>query len=58
LEVAFLRLLRRFRLPPSVAQHVVIDPTGGFVARVDFAYPDVRLALEADSFIWHSGGVA
>ena len=27
------------------------------VARVDYAYPEARLAIEADGYRWHSGRV-
>lgn len=44
-------LLHRSDLPAPVAQHVIrVD--GRFVARVDFAWPDLRLALEYDG-VWH-----
>jgi G:T-mismatch repair DNA endonuclease (very short patch repair protein) len=43
-------LLHRAGIPP-VAQHRVFDDEG-FVARVDFAYPDLRLAVEYDG-LWH-----
>lgn len=39
-------------LPRPEAQYVVRTPTGGFVARVDLAYPAVRLAIEYDG-AWH-----
>ncbi|MFI7588008.1 endonuclease domain-containing protein [Spongisporangium articulatum] len=35
-------------LPPPVVQHEVRDPRGGFVARVDLAWPQWRLAVEYD----------
>jgi very-short-patch-repair endonuclease len=44
-------LLHRSSLPRPVAQHVV-RRDGRFVARVDFAWPEHRLALEYDG-IWH-----
>ncbi|SDC01107.1 hypothetical protein SAMN05660690_0176 [Geodermatophilus telluris] len=44
-------LVRGSGLPPPVAQHVVRSG-GGFVARVDFAWPEHRLALEYDG-AWH-----
>lgn len=47
-------LLRRSRLPSPVPQYEIWDG-GTLVARVDFAYPDVRLAIEADSARYHSG---
>lgn len=54
LELKLLRLLRRHGLPEPVCQ---FDIRRGniVVARVDFAYPDVRLAIEADGFRFHSG---
>jgi hypothetical protein len=45
-------------LPEPVAQHVVRDHIGRFVARVDLAYPEYRIALEYDSFQEHTGKVA
>jgi hypothetical protein len=44
-------LLHRSGLPVPVAQHVVRS-NGRFVAKVDFAWPDRRLALEYDG-AWH-----
>jgi hypothetical protein len=44
-------------LPEPVAQHV-IRADGQFVARVDLAYPDARIAIEYDSFEHHTGKVA
>jgi very-short-patch-repair endonuclease len=41
-----------------VRQHVVRDDTGAFVARVDFAIPRARLAIEAHSKQFHSGAEA
>ena len=47
-----LRLLfRRAGLPAPVAQYRVFDDDG-FVARLDFAYPDLRIAIEYDG-LWH-----
>lgn len=43
-------------LPRPVAQHVVLDVRGRFVARVDFAWPDVRVALEYEGG-WHAHNV-
>ena len=48
LETKFLQLLRRKRLPLPVRQRVVRDEAG-FVARVDFIYPDEDLVIEVDS---------
>ena len=44
-------LLQRAGMPP-VAQYRVHDE-GGFIARVDFAYPEVRVAVEYDG-LWHA----
>ena len=44
-------LLHSSRLPAPVAQHVVRDEDG-FVARVDFAWPDAKVALEYEGR-WH-----
>ena len=44
-------LMRRGGLPTPVAQYRVFDDAG-FVARVDFAYPELRLAVEHDG-AWH-----
>ncbi len=30
---------------------------GGLVAVVDFAYPDLKLAIEADGYRWHTGRI-
>ena len=49
LEDALLRVLRQGGLPRPVRQYQV----GG--AWVDFAYPGLRLGIEADSGIWHGG---
>ena len=45
-------LLRRRGLVP-VPQHVVRDDRGGFVAQVDLAFPDARVAVEYDG-AWHA----
>jgi len=46
-------LVHRSPLPDPVAQYAVLDPRGRFVARVDFAWPEFRLALEYDG-LWHA----
>jgi hypothetical protein len=48
LERAFLQLVRGASLPEPVPQ-VEVSDAAGFIARVDFAYPDRRLAIELDS---------
>ena len=46
-------LLGRAGLPDPVAQFRVFDEEG-FIARVDFAYPDLKIAIEYDG-LWHGG---
>lgn len=53
LENRMAKLLRRAGLPRAVFHHVVRTPTGVFLAEVDFAYPDVKLAIEVDGFGVH-----
>ena len=52
-EWRLLRALGESGLPPPTPQHGVRLPNGR-VARVDFAYPEARLAVEADSYRFHS----
>ena len=51
LEARIRRVIRRKRFPAPVGQHWVRD--GGFAARLDFAYPDVKVYLEGDGFGFH-----
>jgi very-short-patch-repair endonuclease len=37
---------------------VLNDDCGNFVCRFDFAYPHIRLGIEARSWTWHSGDAA
>lgn len=53
-ETRLLRRLGRAGLPTPLAQHEIRDG-GRLVAIVDFAYPDRKLAIEADGYRWHSG---
>jgi hypothetical protein len=57
LERAFVRQYKLRGRTPPIAQHEIFDERG-FVARVDFAFPDVRLAIELDSRRWHLNAVA
>lgn len=41
-------------LPPPVRQYEVRDSKGKLVARVDFAYPEALIAVEADGHEFHS----
>ncbi len=47
------QLLRAGLPVPARQFEIVID--GHFVARPDLAYPDLLVAIEADSYRWHSG---
>ncbi len=50
LESRMMRLLRRHRLPtPDV--ELTTGPDGEY--RLDFAYPNRRLAIEVDGYVWH-----
>jgi very-short-patch-repair endonuclease/alkylated DNA nucleotide flippase Atl1 len=52
-EACLFRCLRDAGLPLPVAQYRVLMPDGSEVF-LDFAYPDVMLAIEADSYLWHA----
>jgi hypothetical protein len=45
-------------LPGLVRQHVIRRADGTFLARVDFAIPDLKIAIEAHSRRWHFGSAA
>lgn len=49
------RLLCDAGVPEPVLEHIVLTPGGSFLARVDLAYPALRIAIECDSDRWHSG---
>jgi hypothetical protein len=51
------RRLRSSGLKPKL-QHQVFDTHGHFVARLDFAWLQERVALHVDSYEWHDGRVA
>ncbi len=53
-ETRLLRALRNARIPPPITQHEVRGH-GRLLAVVDFAWPDAKLAVEADGYAWHSG---
>lgn len=53
LEKAMAKVLRRAGLPKAVFHFVVTTPGGLFLAEVDFAYPDIKLAIEVDGFGAH-----
>jgi hypothetical protein len=52
-ETRALHLLASAGFPRPVCQYEVFDGDL-FVARVDFAYPHIKLAIEADGFAFHS----
>lgn len=45
---------RRYGFPQSVFQYWVTLPDYG-PARLDFAYPELKVGVEADSYAWHLG---
>ena len=53
LEARVLRLLRRSGLPAPVRQHEVRLPDGRR-RYLDFAWPSIKVAVEADGYQWHS----
>jgi very-short-patch-repair endonuclease len=53
LERRMAKVLRRAGLPPAVFHYAVLTPAGLFLAEVDFAYPEVKLAVEVDGFGVH-----
>lgn len=53
MEMKFLRLVKRAKLPQPVAQFPIRLPNGESI-RIDFAYPDRRLAIECDGYEFHS----
>lgn len=52
-EAAAIRKLRSFGIPEPVTQFVLVDNAGEFVARMDMAWPEHRVAREYDSVKWH-----
>lgn len=57
LETRLLRVMRNAGLPMPELQYEIREG-GKLVARVDFAFPTVRLAIEADGFRYHSSPAA
>ncbi len=53
-EARMATLLREAGLGHATAEHTVVDEHGGFIAVVDFAFPDRRLAIEVDGYEFHS----
>lgn len=54
-EHRIMRLLAKHGLPAPVPQHEIRRPDGSLVARVDFAYPELKIAIEYDSYAHHLG---
>ena len=50
-ESLVLSLLREHGLPDPVLHHRVLAPDGRFVAEVDLAYPELKLAIELDGAV-------
>jgi hypothetical protein len=53
LEGKLMRLLESHGFPIGVPHYEIWDG-GSHIARVDLAYPDLRLAIEADGYRYHS----
>ena len=53
-ELRLLQALRKASLPPPERQFEITD-AGRLLGRVDFAYPWAKVAIEADSYTFHSG---
>jgi hypothetical protein len=53
LEPRMARLLQSADLPPAIYHYVLRTPEGRFLAEVDFAYPQRRLAIEVDGYAVH-----
>lgn len=53
-EALVAKIIDQSSLPAPRRQYEVYEGER-FIARVDFAYPELKLAIEADSYTWHSG---
>jgi hypothetical protein len=58
LESMLIRVLKSAGLPVPISQHEVFAHDGALIGRVDFAFPELRLAIEIDGYGFHSGKVA
>ena len=54
METRLMQVLRDGGFPRAVAQYEILDRNGVFVARVDAALPELRVAIEYDSMQEHS----
>jgi hypothetical protein len=57
-ERLLFRMLDRHGFPAPVTQYEIRDETGNVIARPDLAYPDLKIAIEYESFQEHAGKVA
>ena len=55
LESRFEVLIVAAGLAQPERQYDIFDADGSFIARVDFAYPEARLAIEVDGLRYHGG---
>jgi very-short-patch-repair endonuclease len=56
LEDLLVRILRKHRLPLPRGQWPI--NLAGFQVHADFAYPDCKIAIECDSYTWHTDRAA
>ncbi|HVL89288.1 MAG TPA: type IV toxin-antitoxin system AbiEi family antitoxin domain-containing protein [Actinomycetota bacterium] len=54
-ETRLLRVLLKAGLPRPVPQYETFDASARLIARVDFAYPEYKIAIQADGFAFHGG---
>jgi hypothetical protein len=55
METLMLDVIERHGLPAPVPQFEIYDGAGNFLARVDAAYPELRIAIEYQSYQEHAG---
>jgi len=58
METEVLQVLRMNGFPKPVPQYVIRDSVGSFIARVDLAIVEWKVALEYESIAWHTGKAA
>jgi hypothetical protein len=54
LEEDILKAIRKAGLPEPTLQYEVYDSEGLFIRKIDIAYPEHGILIEADSYLWHS----
>ncbi len=54
-EHLVLRLIEKHGLPAPIPQYEIRRSDGTLAAHVDFAYPDLKIAIEYDSYAHHLG---